>query len=389
MTGPVPPGDLHDLAAELLEAHALDALDPDEAALVGAHLDAGCDDCEPEIAALRAVAERIGLGAAPRDPGDVLKRRVLREVEASLAAPGSPLPLPRAASVAPRTPPMGRLAALAAPWRPARFASMAASLAVVAVVLLMGWNVVLQGDVSGLDDENEALLATVKTVEEQQALAQQALADASEAAAAAEARSADLDSRTMAIVSVMGSDDHERRPLTGTEYAPSGAWGSMHINPKNGHFVVLASGLRAGIEGGYVLWLHAGDHHVPLCFFYVDGFGNGVGHGYLNDDISDALRLDQPRVRRRRPRTVGPQPSWRAALPSPPPRRRRRVLGSLHGTLRHPPRVPAPARRSGPVTGYAAETIRLSGIMIAVNAIGVAIVKLTIARRPPRRRRLL
>ncbi len=289
MTAPVPPGDLHDLAAELLEAHALDALDPDEAALVAAHLDAGCDDCEPEIAALRAVAERIGLGAAPREPGDVLKRRVLREVEASLAAPGSPLPLPRAASVAPRTPPMGRLAALAAPWRPARFASMAASLAVVAVVLLMGWNVVLQGDVSGLDDENEALLATVKTVEEQQALAQQALADASEAAAAAEARSADLDSRTMAIVSVMGSDDHERRPLTGTEYAPSGAWGSMHINPKNGHFVVLASGLRAGIEGGYVLWLHAGDHHVPLCFFYVDGFGNGVGHGYLNAGISDAL----------------------------------------------------------------------------------------------------
>ena len=63
----------------------------------------------------------------------------------------------------------------------------------------------------------------------------------------------------------------------------------MHINPKNGHFVVLASGLRAGIEGGYVLWLHAGDHHVPLCFFYVDGFGNGVGHGYLNAGISDAL----------------------------------------------------------------------------------------------------
>ena len=287
MTAPLPPGDLHDIAAELLEAHALDALDPDEAALVAAHLDAGCDDCESELAALRAVANRIGLGAALRDPGDVLKRRVLREAEAGFADRGRALPLPAPAER--RTPPMGRLAALAAPWRPARFASMAASAAVVAVGLLLGWNVVLQGDVSGLDDENEALLATVRTVEEQQALAQQALADASQAAAAAEARSADLDSRTMAIVSVMGSDDHERLPLTGTDHAPTGAWGSMLVNPKNGHFVILASGLRGGIEGGYVLWLHAGAHHVPLCFFFVDGFGNGVGHGYLNDDISDAL----------------------------------------------------------------------------------------------------
>ena len=289
MTAPLPPGDLHDLAAELLEAHALDALDPDEAALVAAHLDVGCDDCEPEIAALRAVADQIGLGAPLRDPGDVLKRRVLREAEAGLAAPGPPLPLPSAAAAARRTPAMGRLAALAAPWRPARFASMAASVAVVAVGLLLGWNVVLQGDVSGLDDENEALLATVRTVEEQQALAQQALADASEAAAAAEARSADLDSRTMAIVSVMGGDDHERLPLAGTDHAPQGAWGSILVNPKNGHFVVLASGLHGGIEGGYVLWLHAGEYHVPLCFFFVDGFGNGVGHGYLNDDISDVL----------------------------------------------------------------------------------------------------
>ena len=308
MTGPLPPGDLHDIAAELLEAHALDALDPNEAALVAAHLDAGCADCEPEFAALRAVAERIGLGAAPRDPGEVLKRRVLREVEASLAAPGSPLPLPRSAPVAPRTPPMGRLAALAAPWRPARFASMAASVAVVAVVLLMGWNVVLQGDVSGLDDENEALLATVKTVEEQQALAQQALVDASEAAAAAEARSADLDSRTMAIVSVMGSEDHERRPLTGTEYAPSGAWGSMHVNPKNGHFVVLASGLRAGHRGRLRALAARRRPPRPALLLLRRRLRQRRRARLSHRRHQRRPRLDQPRVRPRRQRALGPQP---------------------------------------------------------------------------------
>ncbi|MDE2639248.1 MAG: hypothetical protein OXI03_01560, partial [Chloroflexota bacterium] len=170
------PGDRCDRTAELLEAHALDALDGDDMAIVGAHLDDGCPDCEAELAALRDVAGRIALTVPLRDPGRGLKSRVLREVEV-----GGRVEAPRLVPTPLRPP--GRLAALAAPWRPARFASMAASAAVVAVVLLVGWNVVLQGDVSGLDDENEALLATVRTVEEQQAQAQQALADAHEQAA--------------------------------------------------------------------------------------------------------------------------------------------------------------------------------------------------------------
>ncbi len=276
------PGDLHDRAAELLEAHALDALDRDDAALVAAHLDDGCPDCEAELAALRDAAGRIGLGAPLRDPGPGLKSRVLREVEA-----GRPAEAPRAVPIPLRPP--GRLAALAAPWRPARFASMAASAAVVAVVVLVGWNVILQGDVSGLDEENEALLATVRTVEEQQAQAQQALADAHQQAAVASERSAELESRMAAVVTVMGDEDHERHELTGTEEAPHGAWGKLLIDPQTGMFIFLAGGLHGGLEGGYVLWLRIGGDHIPLCFFYVDSFGNGIGHGYLSVEVGGAL----------------------------------------------------------------------------------------------------
>ena len=276
------PGDLCDRTAELLEAHALDALDGDDMAIVGAHLDDGCPDCEAELAALRDVAGHIALTVPLRDPGPGLKSRVLREVEV-----GGRVEAPRLVPTPLRPP--GRLAALAAPWRPARFASMAASAAVVAVVLLVGWNVVLQGDVSGLDDENEALLATVRTVEEQQAQAQQALADAHEQAAVATERSAELESRMAAVVTVMGDEDHERHELTGTEEAPSGAWGRLFVNPQTGMFIILAGGLHGGMEGGYVLWMRAGDDHFPLCFFYVDPFGNGIGHGYLSVEIGDAL----------------------------------------------------------------------------------------------------
>ena len=126
------PGDLHDLAAELLEAHALDALDGDDAAILEAHLDDGCPDCDAELAALRDVAGRIPLSVPLREPGLGLKSRVLREVEAGRRAEA-----PRLVPTPLRPP--GRLAALAAPWRPARFASMAASVAVVAVVVLVGW----------------------------------------------------------------------------------------------------------------------------------------------------------------------------------------------------------------------------------------------------------
>lgn len=292
MTSQRPPnGDLHDRAADLIEAYSLDALEPEERAIVNAHLDEGCDDCEEQVSALRSVVDQIPLAVPLRDGGASLKQRVMAEVGAAGPAPVAAGPtsvaLPTATDAPEPITSSGRLAALAAPWRPARFASMAASVAVLAVVGLVGWNVVLQDDLSDLDEENEALLATV---EEQQTKTEEMLAAAQEDVAVATARSEDLESRMIAVVSVMGSSEQQQLSLGATSEAPTGAWANLLVNPADGTFIILAAGLEGGLEGGYVLWIHASDGDaIPLSFFYVDKYGNGVGHGKLQGAIGDAL----------------------------------------------------------------------------------------------------
>jgi hypothetical protein len=68
----------------------------------------------------------------------------------------------------------------------------------------------------------------------------------------------------------------------------SGAWGNILINPADGTFIVLATGLDAVAKGGYLLWIETADGLVPLTFFYVDQFGSGIGHGKLSHDVGDA-----------------------------------------------------------------------------------------------------
>ena len=291
MTEQRPPGDLHDRTGELIEAYSLDALEPEEAAIVNAHLDEGCEGCEEEISLLRSIVDRIPLGVPLRRTPAVLKERVLREVQADIdsgaAHATAPIPLPARRAAEASAP--SRISALAAPWRPARFASMAASVAILAAVGLVGWNFVLQGDVSYLDDESEALLATVATVEAQQREAQVALLSAQEEVADASARSDELETRMTAIVTVMGSDEQERVSLAGTSDAPRGAWGNILVNSNDGTFIILASGLKPGGEGGYVLWIHTeGGDVIPVSFFYVNESGNGLGYGKIDGELGEA-----------------------------------------------------------------------------------------------------
>lgn len=90
---------LHDQAAELLEAFALDALAPEEKAVVTAHLDEGCEDCEDEVSALRSIAARLPLAAPLITVGGAFKRRVMTEVRATAdlehATPGRSSGSPR------------------------------------------------------------------------------------------------------------------------------------------------------------------------------------------------------------------------------------------------------------------------------------------------------
>ena len=78
-----PDGDqtLHDQASPMLEGYVLDALEPEETAIVDAHLDEGCVDCEDDVGALRQLMGWIPLGAPLYDAGAGLKQRIFREID--------------------------------------------------------------------------------------------------------------------------------------------------------------------------------------------------------------------------------------------------------------------------------------------------------------------
>lgn len=69
----------HEELQELLALHALDALDPREAAELEAHL-ATCESCPAELDGLRASAGAIGLAVDPVAPPPDLRARILAQV---------------------------------------------------------------------------------------------------------------------------------------------------------------------------------------------------------------------------------------------------------------------------------------------------------------------
>jgi anti-sigma factor RsiW len=72
---------MHEQASPLLEAYVLDALEPDETAVVDAHLDEGCVDCENDVGVLRQLIGLIPLGAPLYEAGASLKQRVFHAIE--------------------------------------------------------------------------------------------------------------------------------------------------------------------------------------------------------------------------------------------------------------------------------------------------------------------
>lgn len=69
----------HEELRDLIPAYALDALEPDEARAVEAHLPA-CDECREELSTLQAVAAGLAAGVAPIEPPAGLRDRVLAAV---------------------------------------------------------------------------------------------------------------------------------------------------------------------------------------------------------------------------------------------------------------------------------------------------------------------
>ncbi|MGB6670363.1 MAG: anti-sigma factor [Candidatus Acidiferrum sp.] len=71
---------------ELIEAHALGALDPEERAALEAHLATGCADCAKAVEEARWLVSQLAYAAPEAAPSDMLKGRLMQTVRAEAQA---------------------------------------------------------------------------------------------------------------------------------------------------------------------------------------------------------------------------------------------------------------------------------------------------------------
>jgi anti-sigma-K factor RskA len=74
---------------ELIEAHALGALDEQERASLEAHLAFGCPECTKALAEARHLVTQLVYLAPPAEPSEMLRARLLQKVRAEASAAGA------------------------------------------------------------------------------------------------------------------------------------------------------------------------------------------------------------------------------------------------------------------------------------------------------------
>lgn len=165
--GPDPAGLTCDEIRDLAAAFVLDALDADEARAVRAHLET-CADPHAEMAELASVVPVLGASVPMVEPPSGLKGRIMAAAAADLEARGgaasvvpvAPAPIvPAPVAPAPVTPaptpiPIdSRRSSGTWAWRIA---------AVLAIALLGGWNLLLQGQLSAAQTYEQNVAAVLE-----------------------------------------------------------------------------------------------------------------------------------------------------------------------------------------------------------------------------------
>ena len=150
MTGPGPIQDMTcDEVRELAGSFVLGALPPADADAVRAHLDT-CDDAHAEIRELGGVLPLLDESVPVVEPSAALRARIMSVAAADLAGrAATPVPVPAAATSTPE--PMQFPTAAERDARRSRLSAGTWVLriaAVLAIVLLGGWNLLLQGQLN-------------------------------------------------------------------------------------------------------------------------------------------------------------------------------------------------------------------------------------------------
>ena len=263
-------------AADLLAAYALNALEPEEVALVDDALAGGDPELQQEVRALQRVASALPLAAPLVDPPATLRDRVMSAVQ----------PAPSRSAAA-----HFRRAAL--PFRRTeRYAAMAASVAVLAAAGLLGWNVLLHDRVGELADTNSDLQAAVDVMATAQDQSKAALSATDARLQETQAMTRDLSAGVTDALFSLTAPDTRAETLSRTAQAPA-ANARLIWNPSDQLFILVVTGLSATLDdSAYVVWLETAEGVQKMGHFYVDESGRGLMHGYLTDlDLEDARRM--------------------------------------------------------------------------------------------------
>jgi anti-sigma-K factor RskA len=84
---------------ELIEAYALGALDPEERAVLEAHLATGCSDCAKAVEEARWLVSQLAYAAPEAAPSDMLKGRLMQTVRAEAQSQARPHVLPAKSAI--------------------------------------------------------------------------------------------------------------------------------------------------------------------------------------------------------------------------------------------------------------------------------------------------
>jgi anti-sigma-K factor RskA len=240
----------HEEEREMLAAHALGALDREEARRVEEHL-ASCAQCRAELAEWRATASAIAYIARPAEPSPELRSRILEAVREDGARPAPKiLAEPKEEAPASNVVEMPRRAR----WSRAQTsAAIAASIAILAlaIALLVTW--------MRLNETRKELAKNQTAVD---ALARQVAQER-------EARE------------LLTSPQSQNAQLAGTNMAPA-ARAQLVFDRRTGHAMLFAYNLPPVPAGkAYQLWFISGGKVMPGKVFTPDTQGRAM----INEEV--------------------------------------------------------------------------------------------------------
>ena len=242
-----------------MEAFALDALDPDEEERVQDHLD-GCGQCSEVVDRYQETAALLARTVDPQEPPPDLRARLMQAVSRE-EPPAPPAPEPRL------VPSLGdrlidsRLVRVLVP--------MAASAAMVLVVLAVALNVRTSGQVDDLKEENASLQARLVANMATMTVQMNDAADA-------ESKVMDTVLKLQEASYELARPDNMSMELR-SPYAGSRSQGILLVSSDGSRGVIMVAGMEPPSPStSYHVWLMRGQDKVWAGKFDVDSRGWGT-----------------------------------------------------------------------------------------------------------------